>query len=301
AAAARPPSPRRAWRSAPSVCGASARDDRCPAGSTAECTAVLCRASATTPTNPRGPQPLSSRTALRCRSVFPEAGRPQRKQPPTRQRRLHNPDVDQIPARRVRERQRIAAGAVSRAEPALKVDRPFLVGDCRRGYHFTLRNCALAPPPRLDETFAFQDVANRRGCWPVHFRRITFQPCLDLLRPEMRKPLPHRDDAIGHPIRRRMRAARRRMAQFLEPTRLSALPAPLPNVERLTADAVPPAQIANRENARLRVPKQRDTLFHRTGLLERHRPTSSNRATTLTCQEDRKSKLSGPSPVCSFH
>src|SRR5262249_21374074 len=83
------------------------------------------------------------------------------------------------------------------------------------------------------------------------------------------------------------------------PARLSALPAPLPNVERLTADAVPPAQIANRENARLIVPKQRDTLFHRTGLLERHRPTSSNRATTLTCQESTRSKLSGLSPVCT--
>src|SRR5262249_47135347 len=112
----------------------------------------------------------------------------------------------------------------------------------------------------------------------------------------MRKPLPHRDDAIGDLGRRRMRAAPRRMAQFLEPARLSALPAPFPNVERLTADAVPPAQIANRENARLVVPKQRDTLFHRTGLLERHRPISSNQATTLTCQESTRSKLSGLSP-----
>src|SRR5262249_30579498 len=85
------------------------------------------------------------------------------------------------------------------------------------------------------------------------------------------------------------------------PARLSALPAPLPNVERLTADAVPPAQIANRENARLIVPKQRDTLFHRTGLLEGHRPTSSNRATTLTCQESTRSKLSGLSPVCTLY
>src|SRR5262249_3701943 len=106
----------------------------------------------------------------------------------------------------------------------------------------------------------------------------------------MRKPLSHGDDAIGHPIRRRMRAARRRMAQFLEPARVSALPAPFPNVERLTADAVPPAQIANRENARRIVPKQHDTLFHRTGLLERHRPISSNQATTLTCQESTRSK-----------
>src|SRR5215471_4739073 len=53
--------------------------------------------------------------------------------------------------------------------------------------------------------------------------------------------------------------------------RASPLPAPLPNVERLTANALPPAQLADRENARLVLPQQRDTLFHRTGLLERHR------------------------------
>ena len=74
-------------------------------------------------------------------------------------------------------------------------------------------------------------------------------------RPEIRKPPPHRDDPICNPIRGRMRAALRRMAQFLEPARVSALPTPLPYVERLPADAAPAAQLANRENARLIVPK----------------------------------------------
>src|SRR5262245_48644963 len=62
---------------------------------------------------------------------------------------------------------------------------------------------------------------------------------------------------------------------------------------------MPPAQVANRENARVVLPKQRDTLFHRTGLLERHRSISSNRTTTLTCQESTRSKMSGLSPVCT--
>jgi hypothetical protein len=74
AAAGQPPSLRRAWRSSPSVYGAPARDGRCPAGSTAECTAVLCRASATTLTKPRGRPRRSSRTALRCRSVLHQIG-----------------------------------------------------------------------------------------------------------------------------------------------------------------------------------------------------------------------------------
>src|SRR5262249_25380327 len=110
---------------------------------------------------------------------------------------------------------------------------------------------------------------------------------------------PHGDDALGNPARRRMRAARGGMAQFVEPARFSALPAPLPNVERLTADAMPPAQLANGENTRLVLTNPRDTLFHATGLLERHRPISSNRATTLTCQDSTRSKLSGLSPVCT--
>src|SRR5262245_57473571 len=43
-------------------------------------------------------------------------------------RRLDNPYIQQISTRRIRERQRIAACAVSRSKPTLEVDRPFLVG-----------------------------------------------------------------------------------------------------------------------------------------------------------------------------
>src|SRR5262245_46143724 len=132
------------------------------------------------------------------------------------------------------------------------------------------------------------------------FGASSSQPRLDLLRAEMRKSPPHGNDTLGDPIRGRVWAARGGMAQVLKPACLSAFTTPLPNVERLTADAVPPAQLANRENARLVVTKQRDTLFHRTGLLERHRPISSNRATTLTCQESTRAKLSGLSPVCTY-
>jgi hypothetical protein len=166
--------------------------------------------------------------------------------------------------------------------------------------------CDRPSPARtpLDETFALQDVANSRSRRPLHFRRFIFQPRLDFLRAEMRKSPPHGDDALGDPIRSRMWAARGGMAQFLKPACLSTFPAPLPKVERLTADAVPPAQLANRENPRLVLTKQRDTLFHRTGLLERHRPISSNRATTLTCHRDLFEKVSaavaGPAVVTFF-
>jgi hypothetical protein len=80
----------------------------------------------------------------------------------------------------------------------------------------------------------------QRSRWPLHFQRFVFEPRLDLLRAEMWEPPPHRDDAFGDLARCRVGTAHGGMAQFLKPAPSSALPAPLPNIERLTANAVPP-------------------------------------------------------------
>jgi hypothetical protein len=67
-------------------------------------------------------------------------------------RRLDNAHVQQIPARRIRKRQRIAAPTVSGTKPALEVNRPFLVRGRGRGNHLTLCNCAAPASPPQDET-----------------------------------------------------------------------------------------------------------------------------------------------------
>src|SRR5436189_1915970 len=214
-----------------------------------------------------------------------------------RPRRFHDPHLDQIPACRIRYRQRIAARPIGRAKPALEIDPPFLVGRRGRRHHLALRDCTAAAPTRLDETLALQNVPDRRRRRPGHLRSCPLQPRLDLLRAEMRKSAPCRDDALGQPPRRRVRTAHDSVAAILKPACLPAVPAPLPNIKRLPADAVPSAQLGNRKNPRLILNKQRDTLFHRTGLLERHRPISSNRTMILTCQASTRSKLSALSPV----
>src|SRR5262245_59649679 len=249
-------------------------------------------------------QPARSRRAERCTVVGTyRRGQPDlRKNPLARgldasQRRRHDPHVEQIPARRIRDRQWVAATPVARAEPALEVDRPFLVGAAGRYNHLALRDRPPLPPPPLHQARTLQDVAHGRGRRPGQRRLLLRKPRLDLLRPEMREPMPDRDDALRHSRRRRMRAARHRMAQLLKPPLIPPPPTPQPDVKRLPADPIPPAQIAHRQRLRLVVPKQRDTLFHRTGLLEGHRSFSPNRAATVTCQQSTRSKLSGISPV----
>jgi hypothetical protein len=142
---------------------------------------------------------------------------------------------------------------------------------------------------RRDQSLALQDVADRRGRRPTNIRRLSLQKSLDLLWTKMRKTTPRRDNARGKSSVRRMRAALRRMASPLKPFLSAALPTTLPDVKSLPADPIAPAKIRNRENARLVVPQQRDTLFHRTGLLERHRQILLKNQTNL--------HLSGINPV----
>src|SRR3982750_3559852 len=135
-----------------------------------------------------------------------------------------------------------------------------------------LRNRPAPSPAPPDQAFPLEDVADRRGRRPVDLRPLVPEPCFDLLRAEMRKPAPRRNDAVGQPGLRRMRAALGRVASLLEPVRLPALSTALPDVKRLPADAMPCAQIRHRKRSSLVLPKQRNTLLHRTALPERHRP-----------------------------
>src|SRR3954468_6950389 len=220
------------------------------------------------PVDPNG-APLSERIAwgrpmsLKTRSIALLTPGP---------RRIDDADLDEKAARRVAEGQRIAADPVAAPEPAFEVDRPFLVGRARRRHHLALRNRSATSTARLDQAFPLEDVADRRGRRPVDLRPLVPEPCFDLLRAEMRKPAPRRNDAVGQPGLRRMRAALGRVASLLEPVRLPALSTALPDVKRLPADAMPCAQIRHRKRSSLVLPKQRNTLLHRTALPERHRP-----------------------------
>ena len=62
-----------------------------------------------------------------------------------------------------------------------------------------------------------------------------------------------------------------RVALILKPMIVATVTTALPDVERFAADAVSPAQVRNRKNARLVIPKQAYSFLHGTGLLERHR------------------------------
>ena len=103
----------------------------------------------------------------------------------------------------------------------------------------------------------------------------------------------------GRLVRRRVRAMLDRVAQSLEPIVVATFTAVFPNVKCLTTDVVSSAQIRHRKYARIVISKQSNSLFHRTGLLERHRSTSAVKTITLTCQASTRSKLSGISPDCT--
>jgi hypothetical protein len=96
-----------------------------------------------------------------------------------------------------------------------------------------------------------------------------------------------------------MRAALGRPRALVEPPRIAARAPPLPDVERLTRDAIVAAELGHREGSRVVTPQHGDTLFHRTALLERHRSNPPFRAATMTCQECFRSIVSGISPVCT--
>src|SRR6266446_2346108 len=174
-----------------------------------------------------------------------------------------------------------------------------------RGPDVARLDAKLEPPDRQRRQAARPGRAERsavvgaNGRRPSHLRHGMLQPRLDLLRTEMRKPPPCRDNALDELASRCMRTVHRRVAALLEPSLLAALAAPSPDVKRVPANPISPAQIRNGESAGLVFPHQRDTLFHRTGLLERHRPILLRIRRSLTCQESTRSKLSGLSPVCT--
>src|SRR5690606_40167598 len=122
-----------------------------------------------------------------------------------------------------------------------------------------------------------------------------------LLRPEAGEPPAHRHDRRDRGRRHRMRTRAGRPAQLLEPEPIPALPAALPDVERLPADPVPGAQLDHAPRPALVLPQQRDTLFHRTALPEGHRSNLLVIRASLTCQGCSRSILSVIYPVRTVH
>src|SRR5262249_54301209 len=87
------------------------------------------------------------------------------------------------------------------------------------------------------------------------------------------------------------------MRSIAEPCRIP-IAAPLPPlIKRVAANPIASAQLRNAPVPGIVIRQHSNTLFHPTGLLERHRK-SSFRA-NLTCRPSTRSKLSGIYPVCT--
>src|SRR5581483_3328857 len=182
----------------------------------------------------------------------------------------------------------------------LEVDRPLVVRRLCPGDDLALADRLAAARFRGDQAFALQDVADRRGRRPAHLGTVERQSRLDLLRPEARIAGAHGDDGCNRLGRHRMRTSSRCPALLLKPVLAAGLAPPLPDVERLAADAVARAQLHDAERPALELPHQRDTLFHRTALPEGHRSNLLVTRTSLICQECSRSTLSGIYPVCTW-
>src|SRR5262249_55554108 len=154
-------------------------------------------------------------------------------------------DFNQVTARRVRDRQRIAAHPIKRAKPALEIDRPFVVGGCGGRHSLTLNDPTAATAAFLDPAGAPEDIADRRGRRPVDVRHMAFQPFLDLLGTKERELASCRHYLLDQPIRNRVRTMLDRVAQLLEPMVIATFTAVLPDVECFPTDTVPSAKIRN--------------------------------------------------------
>src|SRR5205085_3346489 len=87
-------------------------------------------------------------------------------------RRFDDADLDQVTARGIRDRQRIAPLSIKGAKPALEINRPFVVGRCGRSHNLASSNGTTTPAALFDQAGTLEDVPDRRGRWPGDFRRL---------------------------------------------------------------------------------------------------------------------------------
>src|SRR5215471_17301459 len=209
----------------------------------------------------------------------------------------HDPHVDEKPAVAVGDRQGVDPLIVARPKPALEVHRPFVVCSCNRRHHSGLVERRPSPPDRGNQAGALENVPDRRGRRPARRRRVTLKHPKHLARPHMRKATAHCDDRLHHGRVRRVRTVQHGMRTIGKPCRVSAVASLAPLIKRVAANPVASAQFRNAPVAGIVIRQHPNTLFHPTGLLERHRK-SSFRA-NLTCRPSTRSKLSGIYSVCT--
>jgi len=110
-------------------------------------------------------------------------------------RRRGNARLDQKPGVAVGDRQRIDAALVARAEPALEIGGPLLVG--RLGRDHPPRQIERRPPAPdlLDEARPVQDVADGRGRRPLRRAVAALQDRQQLARAKNAETLAARQEA----------------------------------------------------------------------------------------------------------
>ena len=164
----------------------------------------------------------------------------------------------------------ITALAITREEMAFEVGRPFGVGSETGWRDLALRDGAALAADRLDEPRTLQDVAHRRTRGPGHVRRVAHEPSPNLLRPEMGEPLASRDNRARLFGRRCVWANGCHVRAIFEPACAAFVATALPNVDRLTAHAIPAREPGYSVNAGVVVLQNRDTLCQNTRLLKGH-------------------------------
>src|SRR5262249_16209100 len=138
---------------------------------------------------------------------------------------IHRHNPNQIAGCLVLKRQRIAALPVTRAEPALEVHAPHVVGCVavpQRGRAWSSVPPALA---RHRQALAPQQVPNRARRRPRLLRTGLLQTRLDLLRTPRRVSMTYTYDILAHFVAQRVRTLVRRVAP-LSQTPSTALPPP---------------------------------------------------------------------------
>src|SRR5271154_2892445 len=108
----------------------------------------------------------------------------------------HDAAVDQEAAVGIGEGQGIAARAIAGAEPALEIDAPKIVRPADRQERLGQRHPRPTPAPRPAQSFAAQQVADRRWRRPRSLRVPALQYRAQLLRTPIRSLVPQRHDRL---------------------------------------------------------------------------------------------------------
>jgi hypothetical protein len=203
--------------------------------------------------------------------------------------RLNEPlALDQVPTRRVGNREGVTARAVAECEMALEVGTPNVVGFHGVRQRLRTRRYAQTTTSRPHLTVAVQDVSNRACCGHhalvagLHQEHGTY-----LLRPVERMLLPERQDLVHDHVRRLVRAHQRDRFLVFEACWPKRVVAREPLISLRSADAellAEPLEVPSR--VILHGCDESNSLIHGTDLLPRHGqpPFAAQRAVPAICE-----------------